>query len=371
MRNGEIPSQWTDLVQRSVEIATDDDFNLATTWANNFLTGNATAIDEEDSTVVGILLNNNGSASAQDSQSDTNASSISKEATNVDVPAQPVHVNISEEATDASISEEGTSIDPLLFPTMPDLNDFTCRRSKRTRCTTKRAKESFDPSIRRIFSLFVACTAIFGGLSSANTMPSVSSALQNIVLHTEQINTHFDGTINAMHHAVLTTIAGDNDTYTLKDMLRQEDKGEFIKAMVKEVQDHESRNHWTVIPRSDMPSGNKSILSVWSFKCKQAPDGRILKYKAQLCAHGGMQTWGVNYWEMYAPVVNWLSVRALMAISVIHDLETRSIDFVLAFPQADLDVDIYMELPYGFDFDGQRHFLLKLNKNLYGLKSAS
>ena len=60
-----------------------------------------------------------------------------------------------------------------------------------------------------------------------------------------------------------------------------------------------------------------------------------------------------------------------MAISIIHDLETRSIDFVLAFPQADLDVDIYMELPYGFDLEGRRNFILKLNKNLYGLKNAS
>ena len=84
-----------------------------------------------------------------------------------------------------------------------------------------------------------------------------------------------------------------------------------------------------------------------------------------------MQTWGENYWETYAPVVNWLSVRTLMALSIIHDLETRSIDFILAFPQAELDVDIFMELPYGFDIDGSKRFILKLNKNLYGLKNAS
>ena len=60
-----------------------------------------------------------------------------------------------------------------------------------------------------------------------------------------------------------------------------------------------------------------------------------------------------------------------MAISLICDLETRSIDFIQAFPQADLDVDIYMELPYGFDCNGGRNYILKLNnKNLYGLKDA-
>jgi hypothetical protein len=85
----------------------------------------------------------------------------------------------------------------------------------------------------------------------------------------------------------------------------------------------------------------------------------------------GCKTWGVSYWETYAPVVNWMSIRTLMALSIIHDLETHSINFVLAFPQAPLDVDIYMEPPYGFDIDGKKNFILKLNKNLYGLKNAS
>ena len=48
------------------------------------------------------------------------------------------------------------------------------------------------------------------------------------------------------------------------------------------------------------------------------PDGSINKYKARLCAHGGMQQRGVDYWETYAPVVNWLSVRLLLILSVVH-----------------------------------------------------
>ena len=120
--------------------------------------------------------------------------------------------------------------------------------------------------------------------------------------------------------------------------------------------------------RSNLPSGVKIILSIWSFKRKRIPDGRILKYKARLCAHGGMQRWGIDYWETYSPVVNWISVRLLFSLTQILNLESRSIDFVLAFPQAELTEDIYMEAPFGFDFDGQRTYVLKLNKSLYGLK---
>ena len=62
-----------------------------------------------------------------------------------------------------------------------------------------------------------------------------------------------------------------------------------------------------------------------------------------------------------------------MIITILEDLDTRSMDFVLAFPQADLDTDVYMELPFGFEApDGQRNaYVLKLNKSLYGLKQAA
>ena len=42
-----------------------------------------------------------------------------------------------------------------------------------------------------------------------------------------------------------------------------------------------------------------------------------------------------------------LSVRLLLAIAHFHGLNSKSIDFVLALPQADIDIDIWMELPEG------------------------
>ena len=60
-----------------------------------------------------------------------------------------------------------------------------------------------------------------------------------------------------------------------------------------------------------------------------------------------------------------------MALAIIHELETRSIDFVLAFPQAEVNVPIYMEFSMGFSCDNRSNYVLRLNKNLYGLKDAS
>ena len=97
----------------------------------------------------------------------------------------------------------------------------------------------------------------------------------------------------------------------------------------------------------------------------------------RLCAHRGMQQWGDNCWQNYSPVVNVLSMRLLLVITKIFKLETKAIDFVLAFPRVDLDVDIWMYLPIGFQVDGEtaedseRSYVLKLNKSLYGLKQSS
>ena len=78
--------------------------------------------------------------------------------------------------------------------------------------------------------------------------------------------------------------------------------------MEKESNDHSYSGHWEIVKRSEIPPGVKTIQEIWSFKRKRFSDGTLNKQKSCLCTHGGMQKWGVNYWETYAPVVNWISV---------------------------------------------------------------
>ena len=62
----------------------------------------------------------------------------------------------------------------------------------------------------------------------------------------------------------------------------------------------------------------------------------------------------------------------MLAILSIYQFPRISIDLALAFPQVELDVDVFMELPLGMWVDVNRgEWVLKLNKSLYGLKKAS
>jgi hypothetical protein len=120
----------------------------------------------------------------------------------------------------------------------------------------------------------------------------------------------------------------------------------------------------------NMPIGAKTIMAIWSFKLNHYPDGSLNKHKACLCAHGGQQTWGQD-----AFVVTWASVQLLFIVAKIHGLISKSINLVLAFPQANLDVPVYMELPAGINpvddnDDNQCHYVLKLSRSHYGLKQA-
>ena len=77
-----------------------------------------------------------------------------------------------------------------------------------------------------------------------------------------------------------------------------------------------------------------------------------------------MQQWGVNYWETLSPVVNWMNVCLILILAIVHDLPARAIDFVLAFPQAELDVPVFMELPVGCkpDSGNRADYIIQLKK---------
>ena len=66
-----------------------------------------------------------------------------------------------------------------------------------------------------------------------------------------------------------------------------------------------------------------------------------------------------------------LSVRLILALTKIHKLDSKAIDFILAFPQTNLKEDIWMQLSVGFQISGHtesesdRHYVLKLKKNIY------
>ncbi len=114
------------------------------------------------------------------------------------------------------------------------------------------------------------------------------------------------------------------------------------------------------------------IQLTWAFKCKCFPDGLIKKFKARFCAQGDMQLEGVDFFETYAPVVQWTTNRLMFILEVLLGLKSKQEDVTCAFLHADLELDetVYVAMPLGFNTKSKtgKRQVLKLNKTLYGLR---
>ena len=75
----------------------------------------------------------------------------------------------------------------------------------------------------------------------------------------------------------------------------------------------------------------------------------ITKYKARLNIHGGKQRYGINYFKTYAPVVTWFAIRLLIIIAILFKWAFKQVDFFMADTQAQIEIDMYMELPVGIE----------------------
>jgi hypothetical protein len=155
--------------------------------------------------------------------------------------------------------------------------------------------------------------------------------------------------------------------------LQQPDAKQFANAIVKEVNGHVNNKHWTLVKRMDVPKEAQVVPSVWAMQRKcDLTTKEVIKHKARLDLHGGKQVYGMNYFETYAPVVTWFAIMLMIVFGIIFCWARWQVDFVMAYPQAPVEMDISMELPQGIKTatGNSKDHVLKLLKNIYGQKQA-
>ena len=76
--------------------------------------------------------------------------------------------------------------------------------------------------------------------------------------------------------------------------------------------------------------------SIWAFKLKRFSDGLIKKVKARFCARGDQQLQDIDFFETYAPVVQWTSVRMMLILEILMNLKSKQGGVTADFLHADL-----------------------------------
>ncbi|CDO75026.1 hypothetical protein BN946_scf184640.g1 [Trametes cinnabarina] len=152
--------------------------------------------------------------------------------------------------------------------------------------------------------------------------------------------------------------------WTYRDITRlpQAEQKEWKAACREELEALRRRKVFELV---DRPKGRKVIKNRWVFDIKS--DGRK---KARLVAKGFSQVEGIDYDQIFSPVVRFETVRLILALSALENWYITGLDVRNAYLYGKLEEEIYMEQPEGFTAKGQEHKVLRLLRSLYGLKQA-
>ncbi len=84
-----------------------------------------------------------------------------------------------------------------------------------------------------------------------------------------------------MCHPIVFHAEMMEDIIYLHQALKQDDAVEFIKTVMKEVDDHTEQKHWRLNKQSKAPEGVMPLPSIWDMRCKhKLITNEITKYKA-------------------------------------------------------------------------------------------
>jgi hypothetical protein len=119
-----------------------------------------------------------------------------------------------------------------------------------------------------------------------------------------------------------------------------------------------------------LPKHKKVVRYKWIFRKEGLSPKEPARFKARLVAKGFSQIPGIDYNDVFSPIVKHSSIRAFFGIVAMHDLELEQLDVKTAFLHGEPEEEIYMDQPKGFIGIGKEDLICKLKRSLYGLKQS-
>ena len=146
--------------------------------------------------------------------------------------------------------------------------------------------------------------------------------------------------------------------WQFRDLMRLpvKDRQPWLDKCKEEIDSLVKRKVFEIV---DRPNNRNVIKNRWVFDIKS--DGRK---RSRLVARGYSQVEGVDYDELFSPVVRYETVRVLLALAALEDWELEALDVKTAFLYGKLDEEIYMEQPEGFVKDSSKVWRLRRSQNL-------
>jgi hypothetical protein len=145
-----------------------------------------------------------------------------------------------------------------------------------------------------------------------------------------------------------------------------EDK-HWVNAMKEELNQIEKNETWELVPR---PKDKNVIGTKWVFRNKLDEDGQIVRNKARLVCKGYAQVEGIDFEETFAPVARLEAIIMFLAFVCFKNFKVYQMDVKSSFLNGNLEEEVYIEQPKGFQLSENKDHVCRLKKALYGLKQA-
>ncbi|GKA12670.1 reverse transcriptase domain-containing protein, partial [Tanacetum coccineum] len=128
------------------------------------------------------------------------------------------------------------------------------------------------------------------------------------------------------------------------------------EAMQEEIKALHKNKTWELVP---LPGGRKPIRNKWVYKIKRNGDDQVERYRARLVVKGYAQKEGIDFNEIFSPVVRMTTIRVVLAMCATYDLHLEQLDVKTAFLHGNLEEEIYMLQPKGFEQKGKENLVCR------------
>ena len=265
-------------------------------------------------------------------------------------------MNVENRQTEGATDTTQAQAPPTQDTTTPHTPDLTGPRR------SARQNKGQYSSTRYINEVFLASVQEMDNYDEYN-----AALLYQAELETDMTTFESEITDPRVYNAKFCRKQLDPDSPTFHEAMSGLEADKYIEAMKEEILNLKRMNTWILVDREPHM---KVLKGTWAFKLKRTPDGVAYRHRSRFCVRGDQQEYGVNYFETFAPVVQWSTIRLLLILILTNDWKTRVIDYTNAFPQANIDTDIFVEPPALFGSKSGEDKVLKLKKSLYGLKQS-
>jgi hypothetical protein len=145
-------------------------------------------------------------------------------------------------------------------------------------------------------------------------------------------------------------VSNDGEPSCYQEAMKVSESVKWKKSMKEELDSLERNKTWDLV---ELPKDRKVVGCKWVYKLKKGVDDKVERYKEIPVEKRYSQKEGIDFHEIFSPVVKLVSIHVVLALVALLDLELEQLDVKRTFLHGYLDDDIYMEQPEGF-FSGSQ-----------------